>query len=151
MRDLQSQDIIEEKILLVEAKEGNREFDKETQSQRFIRRFFTPLLIILVSSFSFGLGRFSKIIESQEPIRIEQIPTETVTKKVGAEGDIAGASTAVSSAVQGKYVASKSGTKYHLPWCSGAQRIKEENKIWFDTEEEAKKAGYAPAANCPGL
>ncbi len=52
---------------------------------------------------------------------------------------------------QGKYVASRSGTKYHLPWCSGAKRIKEGNKVWFNSENEARAAGFAPASNCPGI
>jgi hypothetical protein len=29
--------------------------------------------------------------------------------------------------------------------------MKEENKIWFASKEEAKKKGYHPAGNCPGL
>ncbi len=49
------------------------------------------------------------------------------------------------------YVASKTGTKYHLPWCAGAQRIKDENKVWFATKEDAEAAGYTPAANCKGI
>jgi methylphosphotriester-DNA--protein-cysteine methyltransferase len=49
------------------------------------------------------------------------------------------------------YVASKNGTKYHLPWCSGAQRIKDENKVWFKTKEDAEKAGFMPASNCKGI
>src|SRR5690606_22759248 len=44
-----------------------------------------------------------------------------------------------------KYVASKTGSKYHLPWCGGAKQIKEENKVWFQTKEEAEAAGYEPA------
>lgn len=50
-----------------------------------------------------------------------------------------------------RYVASKNGTKYHLPTCSGAKRIKEENKIWFDSKTEAEQAGYEPAKNCKGI
>ena len=52
---------------------------------------------------------------------------------------------------ESRIVASKKGSKYHLEDCSGAKRIKEENKIWFNSEKEARKAGYEPAANCPGL
>ncbi len=52
---------------------------------------------------------------------------------------------------QGVYVASKSGTRYYLPTCSGVSRIKEENKIWFQTKEQAEARGLLPAANCPGL
>lgn len=51
----------------------------------------------------------------------------------------------------GLYVASKNSTKYHLPSCSGAKRIKEENKVWFNSKEEAERAGYEPAKNCKGI
>ncbi len=49
-----------------------------------------------------------------------------------------------------RVVASKaSGSKiYHHPWCSGAKRIKETNKLWFDNEEAAIQSGYTLAANC---
>lgn len=53
--------------------------------------------------------------------------------------------------VSGSVVASKKGTKYHLPTCSGAKTISEENKITFPNAEAAKKAGYSPAKNCKGL
>ena len=49
------------------------------------------------------------------------------------------------------YVASKNGTSYHLPDCPGAKQIKPENKVEFKTKEEAEKAGYKPAGNCPGI
>ena len=52
---------------------------------------------------------------------------------------------------EGTYVGSKNGTKYHLPWCSGALRILEENKVWFRSADEAKAKGYTPAANCKGI
>lgn len=55
------------------------------------------------------------------------------------------------SVQKGIYVASKNGTKYHLPSCSGAKRIKEENKIWFNSKQEAVQAGYEPAKNCKGI
>jgi hypothetical protein len=51
----------------------------------------------------------------------------------------------------GMYVASKNGTAYHLPTCTGAKQIKEENKIWFASKEDAELAGYKPAKNCKGI
>lgn len=49
-----------------------------------------------------------------------------------------------------RVVASKatSSKLYHHPWCSGALRIKETNKLWFPTEASAISAGYTLAANC---
>ena len=52
--------------------------------------------------------------------------------------------------VDPRVVASKASSSklYHHPWCSGAQRIKETNKLWFPTEADAIAAGYTLAANC---
>lgn len=55
------------------------------------------------------------------------------------------------TAISGQYVASKNGTKYYLPSCSGAKRIKEENKVYFSSKEEAEAQGLEPAKNCKGL
>ena len=97
------------------------------------------MVIILVALISFGLGRLSKIGESRVPITIENLSTTTQIEKI------------TDNKIIGNFVASKNGTKYHYPWCAGAQSIKEENKIWFSTAEEAQKAGYEPASNCKGL
>lgn len=40
------------------------------------------------------------------------------------------------------FVASVNGTKYYYPDCGDVSRIKEENKVWFATEQEAIRAGY---------
>ena len=42
----------------------------------------------------------------------------------------------------GKFMASKYGTKYHAPKCDWAKKIKKSNAVWFNSKEEAKKAGY---------
>jgi len=48
-------------------------------------------------------------------------------------------------------VASKTGTKYYLPDCPGADKISEANKVWFASSEVARTQNYSPAENCPGL
>ena|SRR3989344_6930401 len=48
-------------------------------------------------------------------------------------------------------IASRGGTKYHLPWCAGVERILESNKIWFSSASAALAAGYTKAENCKGL
>lgn len=50
-----------------------------------------------------------------------------------------------------QYVGSKNSDVYHLPDCPGAKRINEENKKCFSSKNEAEKAGYRPAKNCPGI
>jgi len=58
--------------------------------------------------------------------------------------------TTAKKAVDLRVVVSKSASSklYHFTWCSGAKRIKEENKVWFNTEAEAVAAGYSLAGNC---
>lgn len=51
----------------------------------------------------------------------------------------------------GEVVVSVNGAKYHYPWCPGARSIKEENLRRFSSIQDAKLAGYEPAANCKGL
>lgn len=121
---------------------------------------FVVLVIILVGIASFGLGRLSTL-PGREPVKIYQNPASGTaflsTASAGRElgqgrgiGQNQGTSPSAPRS-EGKYVASKNGSVYHLPSCSGAKRIKEENKIWFDTTEAAELAGYRKAANCEGL
>lgn len=120
--------------------------------------FHLSLLIIGVSLVSFVLGRLS-VTEKSDVIeqKTQIVESNTQSASASTNRDVANTERTVStqsaqsSDAQGAYVASKSGTKYHLPWCGGAKRIKEENKIWFATKEDAEKAGYTPAANCKGI
>src|SRR3989338_5207851 len=115
-------------------------------------------IIFFVSLASFGLGRLSFLWPKKEPI---QIVTNNKGQMLKAETEHIDSSSSktnkqlssfgVSLSSQGKYIASKSGAAYHYPWCPGALKIKEENKIFFNIKEEAEKRGYKPAGNCPGL
>lgn len=49
---------------------------------------------------------------------------------------------------EGMYVASKNGKMYYRVDCSGAGRIKEENKVWFATSKDAEESGYQYASSC---
>ena len=42
----------------------------------------------------------------------------------------------------GKYIASRTGTKFHAPKCDWAKKIKKENTVWFNNKEDARKSGY---------
>lgn len=46
------------------------------------------------------------------------------------------------------YVASKNSDKYHVPDCGSARNISEQNKIYFDTAEDAEAAGRSPCGVC---
>lgn len=107
-----------------------------------------PAVVVLVGLSAFGLGRLSA--PPHQAGLVIRLPDGSTQPAAVYRAD-APAAAAGASAGEGAYVASKSGTKYYLPSCSGASRIKEENKVWFATLAEAQAAGYTAAANCPGL
>lgn len=121
-----------------------------------IKVFFTSvkeevlvtLIIILVGFGSYGLGKLS--VNQAQDARIDIIKASSAplspSKQVSGT-TVPTQSTNVASVV----VASKSGKKYHFPWCAGAKQIAEKNKITFNSKEEARLAGYTPASNCKGL
>lgn len=110
---------------------------------------FMALLLILVAVASFGLGRQSVSVKYTEnsPEKPEKSANSTQTTT-----STSSRATDTKTAIEGTYyVASKNGSVYHLPYCSGAKRISEQNKIVFKTKVEAEAAGLRPAANCPGI
>jgi hypothetical protein len=116
--------------------------------------FFTSALVLMVGFTSFGLGRLS----IEETVRTAGPQTATAgvvfidpPVSTTTSATIPNQQTQEVPRPPSEVVASKSGTKYHLPNCPGAKQIKPENLIRFNSIESAKSAGYAPASNCPGL
>lgn len=112
------------------------------------------VLVVLSGALGFGMGRLSKFHEMMPPVSVEAaeigadalsaavvIPSPSSVKTASPTGSFG----------KGILVASKSGKKYHLTWCPGARTISEQNKIYFNTKEEAEAAGYLPASNCKDL
>jgi|GEM_PF-1660764 len=76
----------------------------------------------------------SKDIEKAPPIDVEE--AQEVMKSGG--GAI------ITEYYPGKYLASKTGKKYHSPKCDFAKKIPKRNHVWFSDKAEARKKGYAP-------
>ncbi len=124
---------------------------------------FIVLLIILVGTASFGLGKISSYERNKTPISVlktkeymlstvlEGASDINITKTNTFNKTVENPESTQQTQSKGLVVASKSGTKYYYPWCTGVSRIKEENKVWFDTIEKARAVGLTPASNCTGL
>lgn len=118
-----------------------------------IKPFYTLLLIFVVAGIFFGLGRLSALEDKHTPIKIEHqndIQTASVAESVSGVTGVQD-SGVVSNTQSGEVIGSKNGTKYYFPWCGTVKMIKPENQVKFASIEEARNAGYAPAANCKGL
>ena len=110
-------------------------------------KLFLVVLLITIAITAFGLGRLAERADHKPTIA--NAPASVILSNVSQKNEEAASIEAASGEEQ--YVASKSGTKYHYPWCPGAKQMKESNKIFFDSRTEAEAAGYTPAANCKGL
>lgn len=94
-------------------------------------------IMVLASSASFGLGYLAGRDMATDS---SQKGSTAVLQKGFSGGE-----------EKGQVVASKSGTKYYFPSCSGADRISEGNKVWFASVAAAEEAGYTRSANCEGI
>jgi hypothetical protein len=118
-----------------------------------IEPYMLPLVVVLVGVGAFGLGRLSLDAGGSPQLRV-LYPNAAAATPVANMAAVAAQAAPLSGAAgqePGSYVASKSGAKYYLTGCSGASRIKQENRVYFASAQEARAAGYEPAANCPGL
>ena len=110
------------------------------------RNILTVVIIILVGLASFGLGRLSKNgqnagISAEYGANVERGAKDVLESKpagLGAED---------TSAVK-TFFASNRGSKYYSIGCPGGKTIKQENRIYFSTKEEAERAGYELSTSC---
>jgi hypothetical protein len=106
-------------------------------------------LLAVVIGLSFYTGFLEGKTSTQQKVTLScsnnvmsklSIPTQVL-------GEQTDASAALPIAQSGAYVGSKNGTKYYLPSCSAAKRIKSSNDIWFSTAQDAQIQGYS-AGKC---
>jgi len=119
------------------------------------------LIIILVGIASFLLGRLSKegqndqfkviypkdqanaisgLNEAQNGLNLQKNANLNQNTVLDKSSDI--------SIPKGNFFASKRGKKYYTLGCSAGKTIKDSNKVWFDTGEEAVSAGYELSSSC---
>ena len=119
------------------------------------------LIIILVCVASFLLGRLSKegqndqfkviypngqanvisgLNETQNGLNLQKNANLSQNTVLDKNSDI--------SIPKGNFFASKRGKKYYTLGCSAGKTIKDSNKVWFNTGEEAVLAGYELSSSC---
>lgn len=104
------------------------------------------LIVVFVGIASFELGRMTQK-HSEGGLKIDYKAEEANVLSTGIVNEsIIDQNTA--SQPKGNFVASKNGTKYYGITCSAGKSIKEENKIYFATADDAINAGYTPSTAC---
>ncbi len=92
--------------------------------------------IALMVIISIGIGRLSA--DAPAEVMIENASRTTA----GAVLDMFDQTKAGTANENAQFVASVNGEVYHAKNSPWAERIKEENRLFFNTEEEAQAAGY---------
>lgn len=118
--------------------------------------FYEPVafifIFILISLTSFGLGRLS--IQGGETgdggVTIVLADGSLVPKENLLSNTAPSKSAQIIKSVHsaGSVFASKNGSTYYFESCGSSSRIKEENKVWFNSETAAQNAGYRLAKVC---
>ncbi|HVX90473.1 MAG TPA: hypothetical protein VHC20_02430 [Candidatus Paceibacterota bacterium] len=121
----------------------------KTAMERVPPAYIWAAIVLLASTAAFGLGYLEGRSQGGGGVAITQLGTTTPDFMTAAAAAAAPVTTTLPAG--GEVVASKTGSKYYLPWCGTVKLIKDENKVWFPTREAAEAAGYQPASNCKGL
>lgn len=121
-----------------------KQFFNETIQSEKGKDILIVIIVILVGLGSFELGRLSKEATS-EGIKIEYLDSKdnqeanVVSAQVVSKNDSSSSKT---------FFASSRGSKYYTISCSAGKTIKQENRIYFTTGEEAEMAGYTLSSSC---
>lgn len=103
------------------------------------------LMLIAVIFFGLGVLYTEHMPARTMPLSADISPQEKIIATAATLADKPITNKAVLSENEG-YVASKNGSKYYLTTCKNT--IKEANKVYFKTEEDAEKAGFTPSQTC---
>jgi len=112
------------------------------------------IIVILVGLASFGLGRLSKTTSSSGIKILPAVAGEYPEQNKGQEANVISIAENMSkptfdiNSINKNFFASKRGTKYYSIGCSGGKTIKQENRVYFTTREEAEGAGYELSSSC---
>ena len=106
--------------------------------------------LALALGFLIGLGTGLLFKSNQvSPIIIDKNIKVGLPEQSGLPAASGNSSTPKKPEMFGNFVASINGKAYYPANCAAAKRIKEENRIWFASREEAEADGYKSAQNCP--
>ena len=132
-----------------------KQFINETMLSEKGKDILVVLIVILVGLGSFELGRLSKDnsssgIKIEYPDQNSSQPGSAISAveylnilqndKMSITGNLNPSSKA--------FFASNKGTKYYSIGCSAGKSIKQENRVYFMTKEEAERAGYELSSSC---
>jgi hypothetical protein len=129
--------------------------------QRFLAKYYLlifTVLILAIAGLSFYVGMLQANKQGSSAVALHcsdtvlsalTIPTKALSED--AAPTVLGTNTTQAitapATAPGAFAGSKNGTKYYTPGCAGLERIKPENRVWFQSAEDATLQGYT-AGSC---
>lgn len=113
--------------------------------------FLLSIFAIVSLSFYLGYQQGSSGTKTQDEAIVFSCPDTVLSKQsISSRSNLTASASSITtsqvsttdSEIKGRYVGSKNGTKYYTPGCSGTNRIKPENYVWFQSVEDATLQGY---------
>lgn len=127
--------------------------DGRVEKYPLYKKLYLSLVIVLVATLSFGLGRLSGggerggiKLEFDSSMSNTQFPISNEATASKALNSLENSKLKIENSTQ--VVASSKGNKYHYPYCPGAKQISEKNRITFSNAAAAEASGYTLASNC---
>ncbi len=103
-------------------------------------------VLVVSAGISFYLGYIARAETHKEPLVAIECPLNAYISPISS--DISRSPVSTPKTQSGSFVASKNGKKYYTANCASASKIKESNRVYFDTKAQAESAGYALAPSC---
>lgn len=117
------------------------------QNYRYLHSILIAIIVVLAFLCGFAYARKSAVNSggdrvvvsfSDEALKALEIPLVASTTPLVEDTK--------EQMQNGTYFGSKNGTKFYTVGCKAGDRIKEENKVWFSSVEDATLQGYSPAS-----
>lgn len=126
--------------------------------QKFVKHIEGLLLImsaILIGGSAYLIGNMNALESNLSEIQVVYpdaiaIKSDTKVEEIKST-EMSSANNQEANLSTGKIVASKNGKRYYYPNCGGINRIKPENRIYFETKEQAEAKGLTLASGCKEL
>jgi uncharacterized protein YpmB len=124
---------------------------------QFVKNSEIALLIvsaILIGSSAYFIGKIQNSESQSNAIQI--VYPDAIAVKKDSINTFNQAEASLNTVIEtesqaGKIIASKNGKRYYYESCNGVNRIKPENRIYFDTKEQAEAKGLTLASGCKAL
>ena len=128
-----------------------KQFIDQTIQSKKGKDILIVIIVILVGLGSFELGRLSKndtVGPKMEYKDLNSTQDANITDSGNIVGITQGESSTITNSSGKNFFASSKGKKYYTINCSAGKTIKQENRVYFTTGEEAQTAGYTLSSEC---